>query len=104
MLRIVESVRPTVRELLGLLAAGGGHATVIGTPESVADEIERWVDAGAADGFNLMPPTLPGGIEDFVDQVVPVLQRRGRFRREYEGTTLREHLGLPRPQPFESRA
>ncbi|WP_122939117.1 LLM class flavin-dependent oxidoreductase [Brachybacterium sp. EE-P12] len=103
-LRIVESVRPTVRELLGLLAAGGGHATVIGTPESVADEIERWVDAGAADGFNLMPPTLPGGIEDFVDQVVPVLQRRGRFRREYEGTTLREHLGLPRPQPFESRA
>ena len=103
-LRIVESVRPTLRELLGLLAAGGGHATVIGTPESVADEIERWVDAGAADGFNLMPPTLPGGIEDFVDQVVPVLQRRGRFRREYEGTTLREHLGLPRPQPFESRA
>ena len=103
-LRIVESVRPTVRELLGLLAAGGGHATVIGTPESVADEIERWVDAGAADGFNLMPPTLPGGIEDFVDQVVPVLQRRGRFRGEYEGTTLREHLGLPRPQPFESRA
>ena len=77
---------------------------MIGTPESVADEIERWVDAGAADGFNLMPPTLPGGIEDFVDQVVPVLQRRGRFRREYEGTTLREHLGLPRPQPFESRA
>lgn len=103
-LRIIDSARPTVRELLGLLAAGGGHATVIGTPESVADEIERWVDAGAADGFNLMPPTLPGGITDFVDQVVPLLQRRGRFRREYEGTTLREHLGLPRPQPFESRA
>src|SRR5699024_11966584 len=60
-LRIIDSARPTVRELLGLLAAGGGHTTVIGTPESVADEIERWVDAGAADGFNLMPPTLPGG-------------------------------------------
>lgn len=101
-LRIVDSVRPTVRELLGLLAAGGGHATVIGTPESVADEIERWVDAGAADGFNLMPPTLPGAITDFVDQVVPVLQRRGRFRREYEGTTLREHLGLPEVRPATS--
>ena len=96
-LRILRTDRPTVRELLGLLAAGGGHATVIGTPESVADEIERWVDGGAADGFNLMPPTLPGGIEEFVDQVVPILQRRGRFRREYEGATLREHLGLPRP-------
>ena len=82
--------------------AGGGHATVIGTPESVADEIERWVDAGAADGFNLMPPTLPGGITDFVDQVVPLLQRRGRFRREYEGTTLREHLGLPEVRPAAS--
>ena len=96
-LRILGTDRPTVRELLGLLAAGGGHATVIGTPESVADEIERWVDGGAADGFNLMPPALPGGIEEFVDQVVPILQRRGRFRREYEGATLREHLGLPRP-------
>jgi FMN-dependent oxidoreductase (nitrilotriacetate monooxygenase family) len=93
-LRILRTARPTVRELLGLLAAGGGHATFVGTPESVADEIERWVDAGAADGFNLMPPTLPGGITEFVDRVVPVLQRRGRFRREYEGTTLREHLGL----------
>ena len=101
-LRIIDSARPTVRELLGLLAAGGGHATVIGTPESVADEIERWVDAGAADGFNLMPPTLPGGITDFVDQVVPLLQRRGRFRREYEGTTLREHLGLPEVEPATS--
>ena len=101
-LRIIDSARPTVRELLGLLAAGGGHATVIGTPESVADEIERWVDAGAADGFNLMPPTLPGGITDFVDQVVPLLQRRGRFRREYEGTTLREHLGLPEVRPAAS--
>lgn len=97
MLRILETARPTVRELLGLLAAGGGHATVIGTPEQVADEIERWVDGGAADGFNLMPPTLPGGIEEFVDQVVPVLQRRGRFRCEYERATLRDHLGLPRP-------
>lgn len=92
-LRIVASANPTVRELLGLLAAGGGHATFVGTPECIADEIERWVDDGGADGFNLMPPTLPGGIDDFVDQVVPVLQQRGRLRRDYAGQTLRSHLG-----------
>ncbi|RZU60984.1 LLM class flavin-dependent oxidoreductase [Zhihengliuella halotolerans] len=91
-LRIIESTRPTVRELLGYLAAGGGHATFIGTPEAIADEIERWIDAGAADGFNLMPPALPASIEDFVDLVVPVLQERGRFRREYGAGTLRSHL------------
>ncbi|WP_297008073.1 LLM class flavin-dependent oxidoreductase [uncultured Corynebacterium sp.] len=84
--------RPTVRELLGYLAAGGGHATVVGTPEQVADEIIRWVDCGAADGFNIMPPSLPYGLDTFVDQVVPVLQERGRFRRSYEGRTLRENL------------
>lgn len=91
-LRIIETADPTVRELLGLLAAGGGHATFVGTPEGIADEIERWVDGGGADGFNLMPPALPQGVEDFVDQVVPVLQARGRFRREYRGDTLRERL------------
>ncbi|MGO1770085.1 MAG: NtaA/DmoA family FMN-dependent monooxygenase [Microbacterium sp.] len=93
-LRIIERERPTVRELLGHLGAGGGHATFVGTPERIADRIEHWVDAGGADGFNLMPPTLPGGIELFVDQVIPVLQRRGRFRRRYRGRTLRSHLGL----------
>jgi alkanesulfonate monooxygenase SsuD/methylene tetrahydromethanopterin reductase-like flavin-dependent oxidoreductase (luciferase family) len=84
--------RPTVREVLGYLAAGGGHATLVGTPEQVADEIIRWIDCGAADGFNIMPPSMPHGLDTFVDQVVPVLQERGRFRREYEGTTLRENL------------
>ncbi|GAA1183731.1 LLM class flavin-dependent oxidoreductase [Nesterenkonia xinjiangensis] len=97
-LRIIATEQPTVRQLLGRLAAGGGHCTMVGTPESVADEIERWVDSGAADGFNLMPPTLPGGIEDFVEHVVPELQRRGRFRSEYTGTTLRDHLGLQIPE------
>ncbi|MDZ5077519.1 LLM class flavin-dependent oxidoreductase [Nesterenkonia sp. HG001] len=97
-LRIIATEQPTVRQLLGRLAAGGGHCTMVGTPESIADEIERWVDAGAADGFNLMPPTLPGGIEDFVEHVVPELQRRGRFRSEYTGTTLRDHLGLQIPE------
>ena len=93
-LRIVETERPTLRQLLGRLAAGGGHCTMVGTPATIADEMERWWRAGGADGFNLMPPSLPGGIEDFVDHVVPVLQSRGLFRRAYETRTLREHLGL----------
>ncbi|MGB3290882.1 MAG: LLM class flavin-dependent oxidoreductase [Burkholderiaceae bacterium] len=96
-LRIIETERPTVRQLLGRLAAGGGHCTMVGTPERIADEMERWLMNEGADGFNLMPPSLPGGIEDFVDQVVPVLQRRGLFRKDYEASTLRGHLGLARP-------
>lgn len=84
--------RPTLRELLGYLAAGGGHATFLGTPAQIADEMERWIDEGAADGFNLMPPTLPAGLDSFVDGVVPVLQERGRLRREYSGATFRENL------------
>ncbi|MFH7587712.1 LLM class flavin-dependent oxidoreductase [Oceanimonas smirnovii] len=94
-LRIIETEQPTVRQLLGRLAAGGGHCTMVGTPESIADRMEQWFRNEGADGFNLMPPSLPAGIEDFVDQVVPELQRRGLFRTEYEGSTLREHLGLP---------
>jgi hypothetical protein len=70
---------------------------VVGTPEQVADAIGEWFHGGAADGFNIMPPVLPTGLTDFVDQVVPVLQKRGWFRTEYEGTTLRENLGLKRP-------
>jgi FMN-dependent oxidoreductase (nitrilotriacetate monooxygenase family) len=68
-----------------------------GTPEQVADTLEAWFRAGAADGFSLSPNYLPGGLDDFVDQVVPILQKRGLFRTEYEGATLRENLGLPRP-------
>lgn len=96
-LRIIEAERPTLRQLLGRLAAGGGHCTMVGTPEGIADEMECWLRHEGADGFNLMPPSLPGGIEDFVDQVVPVLQARGLFRRDYESNTLRGHLGLQRP-------
>lgn len=94
-LRLIQIHQPTVRELLGLLAAGGGHCTMVGTPEMIADEIERWLDSGAADGFNLMPPSLPGSLEDFIELVIPELQRRGRYRTEYEYSTLRENLGLP---------
>ncbi|MEX3633370.1 LLM class flavin-dependent oxidoreductase [Paraburkholderia sp. BR14320] len=87
----------TVRELIRALAGGTGHRVIVGTPEQIADDIELWFDGGAADGFNLMPDALPGGLRDFVDGVVPILQQRGIFRSEYEGTTLREHLGLDRP-------
>ncbi|OZD65819.1 LLM class flavin-dependent oxidoreductase [Rhodococcus sp. 06-1460-1B] len=90
-LRIVEKDDPTVRELLGTLAAGGGHATMIGTPESIADEMESWIGRGA-DGFNLMCPRYPDSLADFVEHVVPILQQRGLFRSEYTSSTLRGHL------------
>jgi FMN-dependent oxidoreductase (nitrilotriacetate monooxygenase family) len=88
----------TVRELIRSLAGGGGHRVIVGTPEQIADDIEHWFKAGAADGFNLMPDALPGGLEDFVDGVIPILRQRGIFRTEYEGRTLREHLGLAIPE------
>lgn len=91
-LHMVDDGKPTVRQLLGRLAAGGGHATMAGTPEQVADGVQRWFEHGGADGFNLMPPVLPGSLEEFVDRVVPVLQRRGLFRKQYGATTLRGHL------------
>lgn len=90
-LRIVEKDAPTVRELLGTLAAGGGHATMIGTPESIADEMQSWIGRGA-DGFNLMCPRYPDSLTDFVDQVVPILQQRSLFRVDYTSSTLRGHL------------
>lgn len=88
----------TIRELTKKLAGARGHFTFIGTPEQVADEIELWFTTGAADGFNIMPPTFPGGLDDFIDKVVPLLQERGLFRTEYTGHTLREHYGLARPE------
>lgn len=97
---IVELARReklTVRQLIGRLGGGRGHRTFTGTPEQVADAIQEWFEAGAADGFNIMPPVLPSGLEAFVDHVVPILQDRGLFRTEYTGRTLREHYGLERP-------
>jgi FMN-dependent oxidoreductase (nitrilotriacetate monooxygenase family) len=87
----------TLRELYLSLATARGHRTAVGTPEQIADALVEWFDNGAADGFNIMPPVLPTGLTDFVEQVVPVLQKRGIFRTEYEGATLRENLGLERP-------
>lgn len=94
---IVRRERPTVRALLHRLAGGRGHRVVAGTPEQVADTMTEWFTQGAADGFVIMPPTLPGGLDVFVEEVVPLLRARGLFREEYSGTTLRDHLGLPRP-------
>ncbi|MFI6165859.1 LLM class flavin-dependent oxidoreductase [Nocardia sp. NPDC051052] len=94
---IVQRERPTVRGLLHKLAGARGHRVFAGTPEQVADTIEEWFRSGAADGFNVMPPYYPGGLEVFAETVVPILQERGLFRTEYTGTTLRDHLGLPRP-------
>jgi alkanesulfonate monooxygenase SsuD/methylene tetrahydromethanopterin reductase-like flavin-dependent oxidoreductase (luciferase family) len=70
---------------------------MVGTPVQVADEMEEWLHARACDGFNVMFPFVPEGLDDVVDTLVPELQRRGLFRTDYEGTTLRDHLGLPRP-------
>lgn len=89
----------TIRELIFRTAGGRGHFTYAGTPVQIADEMERWLRSEAADGFNLMPPLLPRGLDDFVDKVVPELQNRGIYRTEYSGRTLREHLGLPYPIP-----
>ncbi|WP_437590249.1 LLM class flavin-dependent oxidoreductase [Sorangium sp. So ce1000] len=89
--------RLTVRQLIGRLGGGRGHRTFAGAPEQVADAIQHWWEQGAADGFNVMPPVLPSGLEAFVEHVIPILQRRGLFRTEYEGRTLRDNYGLPRP-------
>ena len=73
------------------------YAELSGVRATIADEMEEWLATEGSDGFTVMFPYLPGGLDDFVDGVVPELQRRGLFRREYEGKTLRENLGLPRP-------
>lgn len=87
----------TVRQIAGRLGGYGGLG-MLGTPAMIADQMEEWLVTEACDGFNVMFPYLPGGLDDFVDKVVPELQRRGLFRTEYEGATLRENLGLPRPE------
>jgi FMN-dependent oxidoreductase (nitrilotriacetate monooxygenase family) len=96
--------RLTVRQLIGRLGGGRGHRTFAGTPEQVADAMQHWWENGAADGFNVMPAVLPSGLRIFVEQVVPILQRRGLFRQEYEGTTLRQNYGLSRPANPNSKA
>jgi hypothetical protein len=97
LLGIARRENMTIRQLAMRMATGHGHGTIIGSPSQVADHMEEWFLAEGCDGFNIKPSHLPGGINDFVELVVPELQRRGLFRTEYTGWTLRDHLGLPRP-------
>jgi len=96
-LRLAEEEGLTVRQLAQRLGGYGGLAFV-GTARQIADQMQQWLEQEGADGFNVMFPWLPGGLDAFVADVIPELQGRGLFRREYEGSTLREHLGLPRPE------
>jgi FMN-dependent oxidoreductase (nitrilotriacetate monooxygenase family) len=95
---LVRAERLTLRQLLAKLAGARGHYTAAGTPEQIADLMETWFTEGAADGFNVMPPVLPEMLDVFVAEVIPLLQKRGLFRTEYQGETLRDHYGLDRPK------
>lgn len=94
---LVRRERPTLRQLLAMLAGARGHHVFAGTPEQVADLMIDWFEDGAADGFNIMPPILPSMLEVFIAEVAPILRARGLFRSEYAGETLRDHYGLARP-------
>lgn len=100
MVGLVRRDRLTLRQLVRKMAEARGHLNVIGTPEQCADLIEDWFTDGAADGFNLMPPLMPMMLEAFVDEVIPILQKRGLFRTQYEGNTLRDHYGLDKPKSW----
>ncbi|MEY2929609.1 MAG: nitrilotriacetate monooxygenase component, partial [Pseudomonadota bacterium] len=94
----------SIRDLYLWVAGARGHWTLVGTPSQIADELESWFNNEGADGFNLMPPVLPTGLDDIVDLLLPELRRRGLFRNEYRGSTLREHLDLARPENRFSRS
>jgi FMN-dependent oxidoreductase (nitrilotriacetate monooxygenase family) len=87
----------TLRQICNLAAGARGHKIMVGTPQTVADELIAWFEGEAADGFNLMPAYFPQGLTDFIDGVLPILRKHKLFREEYTGSTLREHLGLPIP-------
>ena len=93
-----EREKLTVRQLAQRVGGYSAGWRLSARPQTIADQMEEWLFTEACDGFNVMFPYLPAGLDDFVDRVVPELQRRGIFRREYEGQTLRENLGLPRPE------
>jgi alkanesulfonate monooxygenase SsuD/methylene tetrahydromethanopterin reductase-like flavin-dependent oxidoreductase (luciferase family) len=94
----------TIRQLAQWFARQRGHAGIMGTPADVADQMQQWFEEGACDGFNFLAPYFPGGLNDFVELVVPELQRRGLYRTHYEGPTLRDLLGLPHPVSRHARS
>ncbi|MFL6059944.1 MAG: LLM class flavin-dependent oxidoreductase [Marmoricola sp.] len=97
-IEMATSEHLTVRQVLSRLGGGRGHNVVAGTPEQITELLLTWFEQGAADGFNVMGAALPSGLEAFVEHVLPTLRDRGLFREDYEGTTLREHYGLARPE------
>ncbi len=92
--KLLRERQYTVREAVSALA-GSGHKRIVGTPEDIANFMQQWFEAGGADGFNLMPDVLPDGLEAFVNEVVPILRKKGIFRHEYEEITLRERWKMP---------
>jgi alkanesulfonate monooxygenase len=96
-LRWAREDKLTIRQLYQRFAGARGQRSLIGTPQQIADEMESWFLNHACDGFLVQPSHVPGGFDDFVALIIPELQERGLFRREYEGPTLRDQLGLPRP-------
>lgn len=96
--RIADENNFSIRQLYQWIASARGHFTIVGSAVEIADMLQEWFENEGADGFNILPPWLPTGLNDFVDLVIPELQRRGLFRTAYEGTTLRQNLGLPFPE------
>lgn len=97
MSRLARREKLTLRQMALRVASTRSHLMIKGTVQQIADELEHWFTSYAADGFNLLPLCMPASLNEFVNRVVPELQRRGLFRIEYEGRTLRENLGIPRP-------
>ncbi|WFU31279.1 LLM class flavin-dependent oxidoreductase [Bradyrhizobium brasilense] len=97
LLEVAARQNMTWRQLIDFISDSKGHLMIVGTPDEIADVMTEFLDQGAADGFNVMPATVPGGLRDFIGLVVPELRRRGRFRSAYSGQTLRENIGLKRP-------
>jgi N-acetyl-S-(2-succino)cysteine monooxygenase len=104
LLDMARREKMTLRDLYNVTAAARGHWVVCGTPARIADTLEEWFTGGSSDGFVVMPAYFPGAFDDFVNLVVPELQRRGLYRRDYSGPTLRDHLGLEAPAAEAARA